>query len=399
MPSPAATYRVVILTADRHDDVGPLEAALRESALVAGNRRTTLDVTTDSGLLTRPADPADPPTVAVVLGGGPATAHDPGIAAAVAPSRARYVALLPVVSDSTVFHEQAPEALHELNGYEWRSGDPAGPLADAVLRLVGLSEKDRRVFVSYRRTDATTIAEQVRRALDDDRWDVFLDRYSIPPAEDVQRRVDLELADKAFVLLLESPDATTSAWVEHEIAFALRHRYGLMGLAFPGTPASGLFPALHDAFRRRLRPDELTGTGHDARLTGPALQAVLSEIERRHAAATRLRRESTMVDVSDQLHDLGFRVSAADEWSLLAERGTQREALLVTPRAPLPADLRTADLLRRRHAGPTGARPRGWVVHPTKDADEERARLMRWLSRHRAVRSTPVMLLSKRLRG
>lgn len=152
--------------------------------------------------------------------------------------------------------------------------------------------------MSYRRSDGSDLANQLRYALVDAGWDVFLPRYSVPPAAVFQEQLDRDLADKAFVLLLETPDASTSAWVEHEVAFAHMHRFGLMSLALPETKQTQLFPAVLDSLRYTLNPADLAGPVNNRTLSFDGLTAVLRAIDRRHAEAYQQRREILMLETS-----------------------------------------------------------------------------------------------------
>jgi hypothetical protein len=392
------TYRVVVLTADRQADADALAEALARHTLVAGNGGVDLEIGRARSELDDVGDPDAPPTVLVVVSGGKQTAEDDDVVAAADKCKRALVPVLPVVHDLRRYPAHVPPALGPVNGFAWPRGTPAGPVANAALRLVGLMEEDRRVFLSYRRTDATDLAEQFRTALGDQRWDVFLDRFSVPPAVDFQARLDRELADKAFVLLLESPMASASAWVGHELAFAVNHGLGLAALTLPGTSADQQFTTVDETFRIRLSTTDLTGAPEHERLTGPTLARLLVEVELRHAAAARLRRDQALTDALAELEVLGYEVDTVGERVLLAvhPRGGRREVVLVTGRAAVPADLRTAEHERRRARG-AGAVTRGWVVHPTEDIDADRASLMIWLSRHRQVAPTPLMLLRARI--
>ena len=208
----STVYRVVGLTADRAADADELEAAIARHALVAGNGGVVVEVGRGPADLGPVGDPDLPPTVAVVVSGGAVTGRDPEIAKAVDLCRAALVPVLPACHDLRRYPEHVPASLQRVNGSPWPTGTPAGPTANSALRLVGLTEEDRRAFLSYRRSDATAMAEQLRTALTDQRWNVFLDRFSVPPAVDFQARLDRELADKAFVLLVESPEASASPW-------------------------------------------------------------------------------------------------------------------------------------------------------------------------------------------
>ena len=131
------------------------------------------------------------------------------------------------------------------------------------------------MFLSYRRTDGSHLAQQLRHALLDERWDVFLDSFSVPPASDFQHRLYQDLADKAFVLLVETPDVTGSEWVEHEVAFAHTHRLGFMSLALPETTSGQLYPSVLPRLRRQLSHAEVEGPTGSRTLTPAALASIL----------------------------------------------------------------------------------------------------------------------------
>ena len=108
------------------------------------------------------------------------------------------------------------------------------------------------------------------------RFDVFLDRFAVEPGVDFQRRLDEDLGDKAFVLLLESPELRQSRWVRHEILYAHSRRIEILALTLPGTASSELVPTIDDAFRLRLDPSDLSD---DGTLSLDGLALVLDKIE------------------------------------------------------------------------------------------------------------------------
>jgi len=131
-------------------------------------------------------------------------------------------------------------------------------------------------------------------------------------------------------------------------------------------------------------------------LTTAALDRVLVDVELRHAAATRLRRESVMADAEAELLSLGYDVEQVGQWALLGTLGPSQELVLATPRAPVPADLRKAETERRAHRR-AGVPTRAWLVHPTEDVDADRASLLLWLTQKRKVFPSPMMLLRARM--
>ena len=388
-------YRVVILSADRPDLVDELAVEIGDLASNIKGTRASVDITTGPTALFADPNPDDPTTALVIIG-GPLSAADASIAAAAESCRKAMRVCVPIFDPASDFASQLPLQVHELNGVPWPAGTPARSAASLVLRLLGLAESERRAFISYRRSDASPLANQLRYSLIDAGWEVFLDRFSVPPASVFQEQLDRDLADKAFVVLLESPDAITSQWVEHEVAFAHMHRFGLMSLALPETQPSEYFPAVLDDLRVRLVETDVQGPAGGRVLTEGALERILNAIDLRHARAFQQRREVLMLDAAGELERSGYDIQTIGSWALLASGGAREEVIHTTPRAPEPRDLMTVETLRQQVRVP-GRRTRGWVVHPLEDIDRDRASLIGWLSRRRQVGPTPVMLLRSRV--
>ncbi|MCI0144156.1 toll/interleukin-1 receptor domain-containing protein [Arthrobacter bambusae] len=387
----------MILTEDRKEDAELLGAAVLLRARNSGARRAEIQITDDASVLSKSQEPDEPNTIAVILSRGPGTATSAFISEAAGDCMRNMIPVLPVYDPRAgAYRNQVPSILYPINGSPWDPSHTAETTAEKVLKLGGISEEDQRIFISYRQVDATALADQLRRALIDEGWDVFLDRFSVPPGADFQKRLDRELADKAFVLLLETPTAAESQWVDHEIAFALQRRLGLLSLTSPETSDPQLYPAIHESWRLRMNTKDIQDPGLSCQLTASALERVLLAIGERHAEAVALRRQSTMLEASAEMTALGYDVRPIDQWGLLGIRGLQREVALVTARAPEAADLRRLDTLRRHHRKP-GSKTRGWVVHPSEDVDADRVSLLEWMSKHRTIRSTPLMLLADRV--
>ena len=399
MPSASASYRVVIVTKDRVTDADSLRTELLARAPLFGGGRASFEVTYDASVLDKDPKPSDPTTVAVFLSGGVGAAKDSVIQGAAAACLRNFIPALPVYDPSRRYESQVPPLLLPINGSKWSSGDDAVETASKVLKFLGLAEEDRRIFISYRQTDAAPVADQLRANFINSGWDVFLDRFSIPPGVNFQERLDRELADKAFVFLLETPDITNSKWVEHEIAFALYRKLGILALTLPNTTAQQLHPAIQQAMRIRLNAaDMVGGSSSSSSLTPAAIEKIILEVDQRHSEAFTLRRESAMLETSEEMRREGYDVRSIDQWGLMGDKNGIREVALVTARSPEPSDLRKIDALRLKHRQ-RGILTRGWVVHPTEDVDFDRASLLEWLTTHRRINSTPIMLLAERLRA
>ena len=317
----------------------------------------------------------------------------PELLAAVAEARERTCPVLPLVHAGVNVTDVVPGVIAALNAQVW--DDQEARAVGAILRLLGLIERERKLFLSYRRIDTAGLALQLMRALGERSYDVFLDRFSVPPGADFQRRIDIELADKAFVLILESSSAVGSEWVQHEVAYALSHRISLLALTLPDTPAASTFGAVDNCFRYPLAREWLQaesdggGAPADRTLTEAALDDVLDEVEARYARQLRLRRTELLGSLAEWLELVGAPTAPVDDdWALAAAWPAPKESVfLVTPRAPTPQDLRQLNGLRLRHKKRTGgAMVEGYLVFDAPVQDPDDSALIHWIVQRRPLR-------------
>ncbi len=112
---------------------------------------------------------------------------------------AAYINILPVLPQDTDVPTKLPAGLKELNVSLW-SRDISESIHD-ILYVAGL-DRARRLFISYIRKDSTPLAEQLFEELTKRSFEVFLDRFGVPPGADFQAQLTEELADKSMVLVL-----------------------------------------------------------------------------------------------------------------------------------------------------------------------------------------------------
>lgn len=366
-------YQVVILHADEEVWAAEVERALRDACIKVirhDDSLVRLD-TVDEAAAT------DAPTLVVCLGSQAAATSDV-VEGQLERARAEALAVVPVLRPGGRMHASFPELIHPLNALTWGLGEEP---ALALLRALGVVEEERRLFLSYRQAESSALALQLRRALSERSYDVFLDRFSVPPGADFQRRIDIELADKAFVLLLESASAIGSDWVQHEVTYALSHRIAVLALTLPGVDIEEQFEVIDDAFRLPLTDSDFAGNDSKQTLCEAALQRVLDAVEWRYAREIRRRRQQLLGSASDFLMRAGYDRAPLDRWAVLATRGAERIAVLVTPSVPRPADLRVVDQLRQRVAELDGREDglRAYLVHDVEDHDPDSRDLAEWI--------------------
>lgn len=106
---------------------------------------------------------------------------------------------------------------------------PAGKLARRVGAMLGLrvQPRDSQIFLSYRANDGTQIAEQLEHHLKSLSYPVWRDEATeldgstrILPGTLVQKQIDEGLGRASMVLLIDTPNAPHSHWIEHEVETA-----------------------------------------------------------------------------------------------------------------------------------------------------------------------------------
>ena len=280
-------------------------------------------------------------------------------------------------------HDKIPSNIAGINAANWTTNRES--VLTEILGVLGLVDVERKVFLSYVRRETSPIALQLHRALVQARFDVFLDRFAIPPGVDFQSRLDEELGDKAFVVLLESSGLKNSRWVQHEIAYAHSHRISVLSLVVPEVEDAGLVSAIDDAFRVRLSASDMQRRGD---LKATTLSAILERIERTHARSLRRRREQLLGSMVDSVRRDGCACDAVDDWALLATADGRRPSVfLITPRRPQPQDLRVLDCIRRRTAArlDSATAVSAAVVHDVEHMPNHHRRLMDWIGEPRSL--------------
>ena len=293
------------------------------------------------------------------------------------PGRGDSYLVLPVVPESEkgVFTANLRPAFLASNAVFYRHD--LAETVPAILAAVGLTAEEHRIFISYRRQDTQDLAEQLFDALVHEGFDVFLDRFRVPPALDFQRRLTQELADKSMVLVLESSSFANSEWTRYEIEFAAKHRLGLFALQVPG----GMDMAgIDDASRDRLDASHFQST-NPFLLNQPSLEQTIARIKIEHGRKMVWRRRMLQQSMAQALSNEGLprqRPGAAGTLHVEVPgsvAGTVKEyTICLTPRPP---DLRDFhDTYREAHAGVLS---RGLIVGPIGSQELARHQRVDWL--------------------
>jgi hypothetical protein len=141
--------------------------------------------------------------------------------------------ILPIASDITKFKQQIPTELENVNGFELASSNDIEKLVSCILEGLSLLRLSRRLFISYKRDESSTVAIQLFEQLEKNGFDVFLDTHSIRPGEPFQEELWHRMADTDVVVLLNTPGFLSSNWTTQELAKANSMSIGILQLIWP----------------------------------------------------------------------------------------------------------------------------------------------------------------------
>jgi len=184
--------------------------------------------------------------------------------------------IIPSVGPEGSFVTDVPECLQSSNGLRRRYDDPAmNELAAALLEIVGLLRKQRRVFVSYRRTESRAAAIQLHDNLSGRGFDVFLDTHDIRPGEPFQEVLFHRLCDSDVVVMLDTPNYFNSKWTTQELGRARAKEIHILRVVWPGHT-----PSRFTALAETVYLDAADLSGPDGPIVATTIDNIIVLVER-----------------------------------------------------------------------------------------------------------------------
>jgi len=142
-------------------------------------------------------------------------------------------AIIPVYFQKDSFLEEIPKVAWKMNGKVY-SDEKTDSFVNYALEALRLMRQNRKLFISYRRSDSTVVANQLFDALVRCNYDVFLDTYSIGAAKNFQEELHHRLSDCDILIQLYTKEFKASEWCLEEIVAANQKQIGVIELVWPG---------------------------------------------------------------------------------------------------------------------------------------------------------------------
>jgi len=165
--------------------------------------------------------------------------------------------ILPVYFND--FSSEIPKILKHQNAIQY-SDNELCRIANVVLQAFELLRSTRKVFISYKRSESTSVAIQMYEALESHHFDVFLDTHSIEKGEPFQEELWHRMTDCDVILLLNTPGFLESHWCKEELAEAGSKQIGIVQLVWPNHKINAIS---HLSFPLNLESTDFVNTIYD----------------------------------------------------------------------------------------------------------------------------------------
>lgn len=243
--------------------------------------------------------------------------------------------ILPVVSDLKKFSSQIPKELENVNGFELASINEIEKLVSCILEGLSLLRLSRRLFISYKRDESSTVAIQLFEQLEKNGFDVFLDTHSIRPGEPFQEELWHRMSDTDVVVMLNTPGFLNSKWTTQELAKANSMSIGILQLIWPShtlerdaelsVPISLTFNDFKNCLLGRSTKS----------LTDYAVHKIVNQIESLRARSLASRQDNIIAEFIASSNRVGKKADLQSEKFITIKRSDGKE-LVVIPTVGVP---------------------------------------------------------------
>lgn len=219
--------------------------------------------------------------------------------------------ILPIFYNS--FSKEIPKILSNQNGlrYDESQNDK---IVNLILESFGKLRNTRKIFISYKRDESTSVAIQLYEALEKNNFDVFLDTHSIKQGEPFQDELWHRMADCDVIVLLNTPKFLESEWCEKEIAEASATQIGVIQLIWPNHKLERMAEV---CFPTDLKETDFIVNNYNdkdySKFTDVFLENVVRQVESVRARNLASRQDSLITDFLNIARKYGKQVNVQPE--------------------------------------------------------------------------------------
>lgn len=254
--------------------------------------------------------------------------------------------ILPIFKCS--FSNEIPIILENQNGLRY-SEDKNIKIVNLILESFGKLRTSRKVFISYRRDQSTSVAIQLFEALEKNNFDVFLDTHSIKQGEPFQDELWHRMTDSDVIVLLNTSEFLESRWCKEEIAKASTKRIGIIQLVWPNH---NLERMAEISFPKQLKPSDFINGVFDSKdiskLNEQLVNEIIEDVESIRSRTLASRQDYLITNFLNVANRLNKKVNLQPERFITEElEENKRRIIIPTVGVPQSTDCEFSSELRK----------------------------------------------------
>lgn len=243
--------------------------------------------------------------------------------------------ILPIVSNLEKFSSQIPKELENINGFELATNNDIEKLVSCILEGLSLLRLSRRIFISYKRDESSTVAIQLFEQLEKNGFDVFLDTHSIRPTEPFQEELWHRMADTDVVVMLNTPNFMKSYWTTQELAQANAMSIGVVQLVFPNHKLEREAELSIPIQLTYKDFDNWTFGRSKKKLTVNSIEKIVSQVESTRARSLAARQDNIISEFISFAKKLNVNADIQPS-KFITVKNSKGEELVVIPTVGVP---------------------------------------------------------------
>ncbi|WP_026934514.1 toll/interleukin-1 receptor domain-containing protein [Christiangramia echinicola] len=244
--------------------------------------------------------------------------------------------ILPIYYDS--FSAEIPKILENQNGQLYDETKDS-KITNLALESFGKLRHTRKVFISYKRDESSSVAIQLYEAMEKNNFDVFLDTHSIKQGEPFQEELWHRMTDCDVIVLLNTPKFLTSKWCKEELAEANAKQIGIVQLIWPNNKIDS---AAHVSFPKYLKDsdfiDNLYKNKDASKLQEDIVNEIVSSAESVRARNLASRQDNLITEFSNIALKYGKKINLQPERIITEELGNKKRRIFI-PTIGIPQSL------------------------------------------------------------
>ncbi|RZJ79537.1 MAG: toll/interleukin-1 receptor domain-containing protein, partial [Chryseobacterium sp.] len=212
-------------------------------------------------------------------------------------------------------------------------------IVNLILEFFGKLRETRKVFISYRRDQSTSVAIQLYEALERNNFDVFLDTHSIKQGEPFQDELWHRMTDCDVIVLLNTSKFLGSKWCKEEIAQASTKKIGVIQLVWPDHELENMAEL---SFPRKLDNADFIGgipnNSVSSRLNETVISQVIEEVESVRARTLASRQDDIITNFMNVAKRYKRKVNIQPERFITEELGEGKRRIFI-PTVGIPQSI------------------------------------------------------------